>query len=278
MRLSTVVRSISSAVRVRLDPSEIPHPPQRLVARIGRGDYRAVGRDLCRVVIDEGGLRPDHRVLDIGCGVGRLAAPLTRYLSEGTYDGFDIDPELVAWCRDNITRRHPRFRFRHVDVVSGFYNPSGAVEGAAFSFPYDDGAFTCVVATSLFTHLLTGDAANYLREAGRVLAPGGTLVATFFLLDEWSEATLATGVAQIEFTPAGSAPQGHTAAQVHPAAQVHRVQRSDKPEAAVAYPADWIRQRLQEAGFASPIRFAGGGWCGRPDPCTYQDVVIARKA
>ena len=47
-------------------------------------------------VLERHGLKPEHRVLDIGCGVGRVALPLTRYLTSGTYDGFDI---VKRWIR-----------------------------------------------------------------------------------------------------------------------------------------------------------------------------------
>jgi len=277
VRLSTVVRSIgltvSNAVRLGLDPGAVPDPPLRLARRVGRGDYRSVGEDLRRIVIDRAGLRPFDRILDIGCGVGRLAAPLTRYLTEGTYEGFDIDAALVDWCRTNITRRYPRFRFRHVDVQSGHYNPSGASAAAAFEFPYEPASFTFVVATSLFTHLVTADAENYLRQAARVLTRGGTLVATFFLLDEESEALMAGGRARFDFPPVPSEDP-----RPGDAARVHRALRTDKPEAAVAYPSEWLRRALVSAGFSGDIRIAEGSWCGRSETLTYQDVVIARKA
>jgi SAM-dependent methyltransferase len=268
MRLSTVVRSIgitvSNAVRMGLDPAAIPDPPVHLAWRVGRGDHRAIGEELRRIVVGRAGLRPSDRVLDIGCGVGRLAAPLTRYLTAGSYEGFDIDAELVDWCRTHITPRHPRFRFRHVDLKSSLYNPAGAAHAAAFEFPYDSGSFTFVVATSVFTHLLTADAGNYLRQAGRVLAPGGTLVATFFLLDDASEALMASGKAHLAFPRGGG--------------QVHRTLRTDRPEAAVAYPTAWLRNALAAAGFSGDPQIADGSWCGRSSTLTYQDVVIARKA
>ena len=49
--------------------------------------------------IDLGGLKPEHRVLDIGSGIGRVAIPLTEYLNEkGSYEGFDVVELGVNWC------------------------------------------------------------------------------------------------------------------------------------------------------------------------------------
>ena len=157
-------------------------PPADLVDGIG-GGWEVGGvflghfRDVCR-------LGPDEAVLDVGCGVGRMAAPLTAYLSpRGRYDGFDIMAENVRWCRRALTPRFPNFRFRHADVYNREYNPGGRVPAAAFRFPYPDAAFDFVFATSVFTHLLPADAAHYLAELGRVLRPGGRGLATVFLLN-----------------------------------------------------------------------------------------------
>ena len=57
------------------------------------------------------------RVLDIGCGVGRIAIPLTGYLGGGgQYDGFDVVPGGIAWCEKNISIPFPHFRFELADI------------------------------------------------------------------------------------------------------------------------------------------------------------------
>jgi len=273
MRLSRLIQGIgragANAIRVRLHPGAVPVPPQRLVDRVGRGDYRAVGQGLLRVAREQGGLHPTDRILDIGCGVGRLAAPLTTYLAgDGCYDGFDIDQELVQWCQRNISPAHPRFRFRHVNVFSGRYNPAGAISGTGFEFPYRDDAFTFVVATSVFTHLLSADTESYIRQIRRVLAPGGTLLATFFLLNDESRSLMAGGNARYVF-PEGPADRS--------TAEPHRVLRRDQPACAVAYPEDWVMRLLADNGLAAPLAWHPGRWCGRSAGLSDQDVVVARK-
>lgn len=156
-------------------------PPLRL-RDVGGGDFRKIGEDLAALLIRHG-LRPDHRVLDIGCGVGRVAIPLTRYLTSGTYDGFDVVKRSIRWCRRNLTPAHPNFRFALADVYNSHYNRRG-ISASQYRFPYAGASFDFVFATSVFTHLDPAAARNYLREAQRVLRPGGTFLATFFLLDE----------------------------------------------------------------------------------------------
>ena len=93
-------------------------PPRGLVA-IGPGDAEAIGREFLDYFIRLAELKPDHRVLDVGCGVGRIAAPLADYLSPGgSYEGFDIVSGGIEWCQTNITPRFPNFRFQVADIYN----------------------------------------------------------------------------------------------------------------------------------------------------------------
>src|SRR5205085_6486747 len=57
-------------------------PPPALARSVG-GEFRATGAEFLRYFIELGGLRPTEHVLDVGCGVGRMAVPLTGYLDAG---------------------------------------------------------------------------------------------------------------------------------------------------------------------------------------------------
>lgn len=46
------------------------------------------------------GLKPHHRLLDIGCGAGRLARKVVPYLEEGNYHGTDLSKQAIAAARD----------------------------------------------------------------------------------------------------------------------------------------------------------------------------------
>ncbi len=156
-------------------------PPRRLRGRAGPSDFEATGRELARVIRELGAVGPSSRVLDVGCGAGRLARELVGVLRPpGTYVGFDVDPEVVAWCR-RAYARHVHATFVHADLANGFYAPDGSGDAAGYRFPVEDGWADCVVATSVFTHLLDADAARYLDESRRALAPDGRLVASFLL-------------------------------------------------------------------------------------------------
>ena len=159
-------------------------PPRHLRMHVG-GSFNRVGIENRHRFIELGGLKPNEQVLDIGCGVGRIAIPLLDYLDESArYDGFDVDAEMIAWAQKKITGRRPSFRFQHVDLETDMYNPGGSSSAASFRFPYEDAAFSFVFATSVFTHLYPDETLNYIRESRRVLVPGGRLYGTWFLMRE----------------------------------------------------------------------------------------------
>ena len=236
-------------------------PPLRL-RFVGMGDFRAIGEEMLDLLVHYGGLRRSDRVLDMGSGIGRVAIPLTRYLEPpATYDGFDIVPGAVRWCRRHITPRHPNFRFHLVDVRSTEYRDRGG-DASRFRFPFDDASFDFVMATSLFTHLLLDETRQYLREAHRVLAPGGRLFATFFLLDDFAKAKLPSREPRFRF--------GH-------ADGVLRYHDASNPAAGVAIDEAAALASIGEAGFAShQIHY--GHWCERPGGVSFQDVVVCTKA
>ena len=198
----------------------VPLPPAELAVQFGGGDFVRIGRDLLALCREWGGLGPDAAVLDVGSGAGRLAVALCDFLDEtGRYEGFDIYPPGIEWCRQAITPLFPRFQFRLVDVYNRLYYPYGTVEAANFVFPYPDDHFDFVILNSVFTHMRPADVANYLTQVHRVLRPGGTCFCTFFLLDEPTWALIAAGRAVWRF--------GHAFGVFH-------VEDLEDPEEAVA--------------------------------------------
>jgi SAM-dependent methyltransferase len=238
-------------------------PPTRLMFDGPRSPwaFRANGYEFLRHFIELGGLRPEHRVLDVGSGIGRKVLPLTAYLSErGGYEGFDINPVGVRWCQERVTPRYPNFRFQLADVHNRHYNPGGRYRAAEYRFPYDDATFDFVFLGSVFTHMVPDEVANYLGQIARVLRPGGRCLATFFLLDEEARRGLAAGRSAYDFA------HGRDGwAVVDPG----------NPEFAVAYDEARALELIDASGLRLVPPIHHGTWSGRPEGTSFQDLVVA---
>src|SRR5215471_8692344 len=169
-------------------PLDLPVPPESL--RIWVGPFSDAelfvrsGEQTLNEIVDLCGLPADSRVLEIGCGCGRLSRAFAGYLSlEGRYEGFDVARVLIEWCRQQLEPQLPNFRFSWADVRAGGHNPEGAISGAAFRFPFSDGRFDLAIACSVFTHMLPDEIENYVAKVFRVLKTGGRCFMSVFLFD-----------------------------------------------------------------------------------------------
>jgi SAM-dependent methyltransferase len=241
----------------------LPLPPMTESFGLGSEEgFVQIGEDFVRHFVELCALRPEEDVLDVGCGIGRIARPLAEYLAPtARYEGFDVVESQIAWCRDEITPRFPNFRFTYVDLFNRSYNPDGRVSPAQFRFPYGDEQFDFGFLASVFTHMLPADVERYLSELARVLRPGGRCLITYFLLNEESLGFLADGAAKHDFA--------HDLG-------LYRVVDSNVPELAVAYREQFVLDAYTRAGL-EPREIHYGNWPGRDRFLSHQDVVVACK-
>jgi SAM-dependent methyltransferase len=105
------------------------------------------------------GKRGRLRVLDAGCGTGYGTALLAAAAPGLKAVGIDISEEALAWAAGHYAA--PNLRFQ---------------QGDCLALPFADHEFGVVVAFEIIEHL--ADAAGFLKEAARVLAPAGLLIAS----------------------------------------------------------------------------------------------------
>lgn len=128
---------------------------------IGVGsEFEAFGI-LERELLIKFGLLPHHYLIDVGCGSGRLAKPLSEYL-RGTYLGLDVVPEFLSYARELVGRDDWRFEIARDGKI-----------------PEEDGRADFVCFFSVLTHLSHARSYLYLKEARRVLKPSGRIVFSF---------------------------------------------------------------------------------------------------
>jgi SAM-dependent methyltransferase len=204
------------------------------------------------------GLRPEHRVLDIGCGIGNLAIGLKEFL-RGGYDGLDIHSEAIAWCQRAITPRYPSFRFHGADVASRAYNPRGHLSASAYRFPFPDRAFDFIFLASVFTHMKPDAVERYLHEISRLLAPGGRCVESYFLLNDETRRAVEAGRSFMSFDVR------------HPSG-VCLLHDSAVPEAAIAFDEGYVMRLHEQARLRIVDVRRGRWWSGERHD---QDVVTA---
>lgn len=160
----------------------VPIPPSRLRERVhGPGDaasFQLVGLfaalDLYRAVRETPIPFGEGRVLDFGCGCGRVAR-CVRVLSEDLdLIGSDIDPEAIAWGHNNLATIGRFIMNPHLPPL-----------------PFPDRSFDLVYSVSVFTHLPEDMQFAWLAELARVSRPGGYQVHSIHgeeLADRLSEA------------------------------------------------------------------------------------------
>jgi len=145
-----------------------PAPPDHLQNRVAgaTGEYLKTGLEVAEridALASRGGFAwPDGaRVLDFGCGPGRVITALQPRHPNAVFHGSDIDPEAIAWDQANLAH------------AAAF-----AVNGHAPPLPYSDAEFDFIYSISIFTHLPEDHQFAWLADLRRVLKPGGLLLTT----------------------------------------------------------------------------------------------------
>lgn len=144
-------------------------------------------------LIDNFCLNSESVVLDVGCGVGRLAIGILDQV-EGMkgYYGVDISDRSIMWCQKHLTSKNPHFQFQKLNVYNARYNPQGKVIDDDFTFPFADNMFDIIYLYSVFSHMTDSDAKIYLKEFKRILKPSGGIFLTAFVEE---------GVKPVEINP-----------------------------------------------------------------------------
>lgn len=111
-------------------------------------------------LIDQAGIQPGQRVLDLGCGTGTLDLLIKSKHPDVDVVGLEPDPEILAIARKKASKSGAGIRF---DM------------GYADQLPYPDASFDRVVSSLVFHHLRHNAKVRAFGEVVRVLRPHGEL-------------------------------------------------------------------------------------------------------
>lgn len=163
-----VREAMSEAEAARPWPERLPPPDLRHYYGVRDGVYRddlylASGRSdvtaLRRILAADGVEAPGARILDFGCGAGRMTRHFAAEAEVGEIWGTDIHAEAIHWAATRL----PPFHF--------------VTTTTAPHLPFEDRYFDLIVAGSVWTHIGDLDAA-WLLEMRRLLSPDGRLYLT----------------------------------------------------------------------------------------------------
>ena len=105
-------------------------------------------------------LKPDSKVLDVGCGTGHAVLHVASIVSTGKACGIDVSPGMVAKASSKVPQE--------LKGIAEF------VQASSEDIPYPNAYFDYVLCTNSFHHY--PDPLQALSEMGRVLKPGGQIV------------------------------------------------------------------------------------------------------
>jgi len=191
-RRDTLVKRLLRAARRALPGSKnhvlfsgsiLPAPTDRFCGPEFRQDsfYLQSAEAEARRLVTQLSCDRDTRILDIGCGQGRLPIGILRVIGELSYIGIDVDRRSIEWCRKHIERKHPSFQFRLIDVVNERYNRKGAVLEREFRFGLPNKSIDIIYLYSVFSHMREEHMRIYLSDFMRILADTGRVFFTTFV-------------------------------------------------------------------------------------------------
>ncbi|TDD80888.1 class I SAM-dependent methyltransferase [Actinomadura darangshiensis] len=147
--------------------SDTARNPESAVGSRSHERWLALGRMQFDYLLKHG-LKPDDRILEIGCGNLRAGWHFIGHLDAGNYYGIDISPDILLAAQQTLVRQDLREKLPHLTVVNDLklgFLPSRH--------------FTVVHAHSVFSHSPIEVIDECLANVGRVLAPGGFFDFTF---------------------------------------------------------------------------------------------------
>jgi len=164
--LEILLRSVNESVIDGVRMPDFPHDELQLYTvgssnekalRAGFRFYKAV-KGYCKLFNRP--LQPDSRILDFGCGWGRITRFFFNNVKGENVVGVDVQQDLVKFCR----KRMHHGKYYVINPLPPAKLPKNS--------------FDLIFAHSVLSHLEEGVAMEWIKEFARLLKPGGIVVIT----------------------------------------------------------------------------------------------------
>ncbi|WP_205694306.1 class I SAM-dependent methyltransferase [Clostridium manihotivorum] len=225
--------------------------------------YLNLGKEQAEKIIQWLSIKPEQKILDIGCGCGRIAIHFLNYLNEqGKYIGIDSNKLLLSYCEDNISTVNNNFQFEFVDAYNGAYSRDGKLKCQDIVFPVENESVDTVIMWSVFTHMYLADIDAYLKEIHRVLKKGGLFISSFNLYNKFIENQIKTDKAYLNIN--------------YKINEASYTLDKETPEGGFAHDEEKIKDLYWENGFfIREIKY--GIWSSKELAGEFHDCIIAEK-
>lgn len=157
-----------------------------MMSWVGGGDPSTIGSVCFNAIAAAVELKPNMRVLDFGCGIGRNTILMADFLCEGELVGVDIVPRMIDFCQTQITGTYPNTSFMLSSTENPLYDKyqdnSNIETVDMFKWAKENEAkFDFIYAFSVFTHLDPKMAQSTMDLFTLLIKPGGSVFFTTFL-------------------------------------------------------------------------------------------------
>jgi SAM-dependent methyltransferase len=239
---------------------------------VGGSDPELVGDACERVLRRYLHINPFARLLDFGCGVGRVTLSVLKHHPEvGHITGFDIMPRVIEFCEGHIATSFAKTSFQLIGGTNDHYDQfieaadrSVAKSHAQLRAEYA-GKFSGIFAFSVFTHVELEDLRALLKLLSALVQPGGQVLITAFVLTPTTRKAIRDRSALFPFADADPAAEGDIFVPDH----------TDRL-AFIAFDHTLIEQAAFDAGLViHHIEY--GSWAGTIASPNLQDTIVCLK-
>jgi len=157
-------------VVIRLFRKKFPSPAPAFIGRFLDSDIRRKLQSPNKL-IERSGIKQGMRVLEVGCGSGAFVTFVARAVGKtGKMFALDIQPAMLNQLKAKLTRPENR-DIKNIKLILG----------SAYELPFEDSFLDLVYMVTVLQEI--PDKEKALKEARRVLKPGGVLAVTELLPD-----------------------------------------------------------------------------------------------